>query len=111
MALSVFAGHIVDHSDRKQVLLVSLLCNALIAAGLAWNAARHGSVVMIYLLLLLTSVAKAFQNPAKSTLVPKIVPRAIFGNAVSWVRCGNYPVRPFRKLLVLASPARAGRSL
>ena len=88
VALAVFAGHVVDNYHRKRVLMVASFFTSLAAAGLALNSARHGSVYAIYGLLLLSGTARAFQNPAKSTMVPRIVPREIFSNAVSWISSG-----------------------
>lgn len=84
VALALITGHVVDHHNRKRVLMVALLFTSLAALGLAWNSTRRGPVYALYCLLLMSSIAKAFQNPAKSTLLPRIVPREIFGNAVSW---------------------------
>jgi MFS family permease len=38
----------------------------------------------MYACLLFTGVARTFQQPAKASLLPQIVPRRRFGNAVTW---------------------------
>ncbi len=82
--LAIPVGHITDSFNRKRVLLVSLAFTVLAGVGLAWNSAHHGSVITMYALLLLTGSAKAFQNPARAAIVPRIVPREIFNTATSW---------------------------
>ena len=51
--------------------------------------------------LFLVGVARAFQQPAKSSLVPQIVPRDIFSNAVTW-NLGGF------QLAAVAGPAFGG---
>src|ERR1051326_4925434 len=84
VALAIVTGHVVDHRNRKRVLMTALAFTSLAAMGLAWNSMQRGPVYPLYGWLLMSSIAKAFQNPAKSTLLPRIVPREIFSNAVSW---------------------------
>ncbi len=39
---------------------------------------------MIYGVLLIHGVAQAYNNPARSALLPRLVPQHAFGNAVTW---------------------------
>ena len=87
-ALAMITGHVVDHYNRRRILMVALGFTSLAALGLAWNSTRTNSVAALYALLLISGIAKAFQNPAKSTMIPRIVPREIFSNAVSWNSSG-----------------------
>ena len=86
--LALIAGHITDSYNRKRVLMGSLALTALAAFGLAWNSAANGSVAVMYIFLLATGVARAFQNPARAAFLPRIVPREMFPNAVSWNSSG-----------------------
>ena len=85
---AVATGHVADHYNRKRVLMVSLAFTALAALGLAWNSALNHSIAMIYGLLLLTGTAKAFQNPARAGILPRIVPRNLFSSAATWSSSG-----------------------
>jgi MFS family permease len=87
-ALALLAGHITDSYNRKFVLMGSLLLTALAAFALAWNSVAFGSVGTMYVFLLATGVARAFQNPSRAAFLPRIVPREIFPNAVSWNSSG-----------------------
>src|SRR5215471_19984999 len=82
--LMIPAGHVADTYNRKQVLLGSLALTMLATLGIAWTSARHGSIAIMYGLLLLTGTAKAFQTPARAWIVPRIVPRETFSVAASW---------------------------
>lgn len=82
--LALPAGHAADRFSRKRILMIAEVVIALCSAGLAINSVWGHSVQAIYGLLLLTGVARAFQQPARSAFVPLIVPRAIFSNAVMW---------------------------
>jgi MFS family permease len=86
--LAIFAGHVTDNYDRKRVLMASLAFGAMASLGLAFNSSRHGSVTAVYGLLILAGTARAFLNPARNALLPRIVPREIFSNAASWHSSG-----------------------
>src|SRR5215475_1502866 len=86
--LAIPAGHVTDSYNRKRVLIGSLTITAVAGIGLAWNSSHHGSVLTMYLLLLLTGAAKAFQNPARAAIVPRLVPLEIFSTAASWNSSG-----------------------
>src|SRR5262245_50154070 len=87
VALALIAGHITDAHNRKRVLMGAVAFNTLAALGLAWNS-RHGSIYLLYALLLCTGSARAFWMPARAAFLPRIVPMEIFSNAVSWNSSG-----------------------
>lgn len=84
LLLAPYAGHIADVHDRKRVLIAALFVNALAALGLAWNAFHPAPLAVTYGLLLVIGAARAFWMPARSAILPRIVPLRIFANAVSW---------------------------
>lgn len=83
LCFALLAGQVADRYDRRKVLMGATLLAVAAAFGLALSAAR-GNVVLIYACLFLSGTARAFQGPARSALVPQLVPRALFTNAVSW---------------------------
>jgi MFS family permease len=99
--LVIPAGHIADTYNRKRVLLGSLFLTMLATIGIAWNSAQHGSIAIMYALLLLTGTARAFQTPARAWIVPRIVPREIFSVGASWNSSGF-------ELASMAGPAIGG---
>ena len=78
------AGHLVDRFDRRRVLMVALGGMALGAAGLAAVSVRQGPVPLMYAFLFLTGTARAVYGPARSALLPEIVPLPSFQSAVAW---------------------------
>lgn len=84
MLLFLPVGHVVDRYDRRRVLMAAQGVLALAALGLALVSAEHGSVPLVYGLLLLGGTARAFIGAAKAALLPEIVPAGCFQNAVAW---------------------------
>jgi MFS family permease len=84
----LFAGHITDRHNRKHVLMASLACNAMAAAGLAINAASGGSIYVLYGCLFAYGSARAFIMPSRAAFLPGIIPLDIFSTAVSWNSSG-----------------------
>lgn len=83
--LALLAGHAADHYDRRQILMACYGVAAASAAGLvACAVADVRNVGMIYGLLLLFGVSRAFANPARQALVPPLVPAEHLGNAIAW---------------------------
>lgn len=78
------AGHLVDRFDRRRVLMVALGGMALGAAGLAAVSVRQGPVPLVYAFLFLTGTARSLYGPARSALLPEIVPPGSFQSAVAW---------------------------
>jgi MFS family permease len=85
IAFTLFAGHVADRYDRRQVILVCRMFQLLGVLGLALAAGFQFSAVWgIYLLLFFVGTANAFDGPASQAILPQLVPPAHFGNAVKW---------------------------
>jgi MFS family permease len=82
--LSLPAGHIADQYNRKRIVLITELFLALCVLGLGWLSYTEGPLVLIYALLLGIGIARAFNDPASSTLLPQTVPPHLFSNAATW---------------------------
>lgn len=82
--LALPAGYIVDRYDRKRIVFLSQAVLVLCSAGLALVSATQGSLVVLYGLLTVIGVARAFNNPAESALTPQTVPPALYANAATW---------------------------
>lgn len=88
-ALPVFlfalpAGQLADRLDRRRLVMLGQFLSALCSIGLAYLSFTHGSIPAFYVLLFLFAVARALTWPASSALMPQLVPRDIFSNAVTW---------------------------
>jgi MFS family permease len=79
------AGHVADRYDRRTVILTCYLVQAL-ATVLLLELALHGThnIWLIYAILFLIGTGRCFSGPASSALVPSLVPKGHFVNAVTW---------------------------
>jgi len=82
--LSLPAGHVADQYNRKRIVLITELFLGLCVLGLGWLSYTRGPLVLIYALLLGIGIARAFNDPASSTLLPQTVPPELFPNAATW---------------------------
>lgn len=79
------AGHVADRFDRRQVILVCYSLQAFCTTALflfAWHGLH--AVWPIYTVLFLIGCGRAFSGPASSALIPHLVPKEHFVNAVTW---------------------------
>ena len=85
--IAIFAlvgGMLADARDRRTLIIWTQRCAALFAVVLAGiTLAGKDSLLAIYLLTALTSATQAFENPAKQSLIPNLVPRHHLSNALS----------------------------
>jgi MFS family permease len=84
LVLAPFGGHVVDTYHRKKVLFVALAVSLLASLGLALDSLRPAPLWVFYALLVVIGSARSFWMPARSAILPRLVPRDIFRNAVSW---------------------------
>ena len=86
-ALLVFAtGHAADRYDRKRVVQFCQIVEGSAAAFLAWgNYGGWLNVSEIFAAVAVVGIAKAFESPASSALLPGVVPEGMLqkGTAIS----------------------------
>ena len=82
--LALPAGHVADRLDRKRIVAVGQVVAALCSIGLAILSMLRGPVSLVYGCLALGAVARAFSWPAGAALLPLLVPKEQFSNAVTW---------------------------
>ena len=78
------AGHAADRFPRKRILFCCLAILVSSSIGLAVLSATQGDIRLMFVCLLATGIARAFQQPTKASFLPQIVPRERFNNAVTW---------------------------
>lgn len=79
------AGQVADRFDRRKTLMTATTLAVIAAFGLAVVSTLEGAnVTLVYACLFLSGLARAFQGPARSSLMPQLVPQQTFNNAVSW---------------------------
>jgi MFS family permease len=84
MVLALPAGYLADRFDRAKVVMISLVAMTLTSIGLAVLSYTQGSVELMYLLLFLDAAAVILGRPARVALMPQLVPKDAFPNAVMW---------------------------
>ena len=79
------AGHVADRYDRRNVLMGCYAVQFVATVLLLWMS-LHGvrNVWLIYAVLFLIGTGRCFSGPAASALLPSIVPKEHFVNAVTW---------------------------
>lgn len=79
------SGHTADRYDRRQVILICYTLQCACTGTLfylSWVGTER--VAPLFAVLFLIGTGRAFSGPASSALLPHLVPRHDFVNAVSW---------------------------
>lgn len=84
LACMIPAGHLADRFDRRKIIMLTQFVWVLSAVGLAALSHFGGPVPLMYVMLALGAAAHATGWPARSSLLPQIVPPQVFNNAVTW---------------------------
>jgi MFS family permease len=79
VSLALFAGHAIDHFERRRVLLCAWSVQAAAAAAIGLLAlSGAGSVFWVYALIACIGAGRSFEQPAQAALLPSLVPVALF---------------------------------
>ncbi|KAA9160760.1 MFS transporter [Amycolatopsis acidicola] len=79
-----WGGLLADRLDRRRVLMVTQTIAALISLTFTVLIATHTiSMPLVYLLALCFGCVNLFDNPARESLVPDLVPQPLLVNAVT----------------------------
>jgi len=84
MLFALPAGHVADRFERRRLVLIAQ--SLLVAAALGLLAISYfaGPLWLVYTALFTIGLARAFKDPAASTLLPNVVPPSAFTNAATW---------------------------
>jgi len=82
--LSLPAGHVADQYNRRRIVIITEIAIAASVLGLAWLSYTSGPLTLIYACLLVIGIARAFNEPASSTLLPETIPPELFARAATW---------------------------
>lgn len=88
VVLALPAGHLADRMDRKKIVVAAQAVFILMSVSLAVLSHSNGPIYLMFGILLIRGVAQAYNNPARSALLPRLVPAEVFGNAVTWSSSG-----------------------
>lgn len=86
---ALYAGHVADRHDRKNLSMVALTVQGLCVAALLTFTLRpdilaEGRIWPIYGAVFASGLARSFLQPARTALGAEIVPRETYANAVAW---------------------------
>jgi len=92
LSLALYAGHVIDTSEKKSLLLkgiFSYLLGGLVLLALSIYLYRHhGDKTLviggIYAVIFCTGIIRAFVGPSFPALLGHIVPKATLQNAITW---------------------------
>lgn len=88
--ISPFSGVLADRFDKKKIMVFSDISNGLILIILATLMMNHSlSMVMLYGLLIASSLASALFNPAASSSVPLLIEEQHLVKANSLIQFSN----------------------
>ena len=90
--MALFAGHFVDQNEKKGLLLKCIIGFLIISLGLfllTWEPFRanlSGKTILylIYFLVFLGGIVRAFLGPTIFSLLSLIVPKNLYPNAATW---------------------------
>jgi MFS family permease len=99
--LALPAGQLADRLARRNIILATQILLAICSFALAILSYKRSAIFLVYVSLLLGSLAKAFNRPASDALLPQLVPAETFSNAVFWNRSAS-------RVASMAGPALAG---
>ncbi len=92
VSLSLYAGYVIDISEKRKLLLKGIGCYLVCALFLLLLSSRytasqfsnHWIAFCIYIIIFFTGIIRAFTGPTFGTMVAAIVPKDILQNATTW---------------------------
>ncbi|HYF30692.1 MAG TPA: MFS transporter [Chitinophagaceae bacterium] len=107
--MAFYSGHVIDKSDKRNLLLRSVIGNAVLTGilcffttDLAINAiSQTWLLLIIYFVVFGTGILRSFSGPTSFALVSHLVPRHTLANATLW-HSGSWQVG------AVTGPALAG---
>ena len=78
------AGHVADHYDRRRVIFGCYLLAALASGALlVFSLTGITAVAPIFVVMSVFGIVRAFNMPTNQAILPNLVPRDAYGNAVA----------------------------
>lgn len=92
VSMALYAGHVVDRTDRQRMLIRSALLYGVCAVALAALAWAHrqqlspteATVMGLYILIFCTGIIRAFSGPSFGAILGQLVPPELLANATTW---------------------------
>jgi MFS family permease len=92
VSMALYAGHVVDKSDKRKLLIRAIIFYLLLAASLLFLTSdgtektwgKNVVINSIYAVIFFTGLIRAFSGPASSAIIAQLVPKEILPSAASW---------------------------
>lgn len=92
VSLALYAGHIIDLSEKRKLILrgvglyglAALLILTLSTPVGTSNLHPHIIAICIYIIIFGTGVVRSFTGPVFSVMLAQVVPKKILQNAITW---------------------------
>ena len=92
VSMALFAGHIVDQSEKKKLLIKCILGFSVVSLGLflitvpeiVKNLSKNTILYTIYALVFVGGFVRSFLGPTIFSLLSLIVPKKLYPNAATW---------------------------
>ncbi len=92
VSLALYAGHVIDQSEKKKLLLRGVILYTLAALILVFisgkftanHLSNHWIAICIYTVIFGTGIIRAFTGPVFGAMIAYIVPRDHLQNATTW---------------------------
>lgn len=92
VSMALYAGHVVDRTDRQRMLVRSAAlyaCCAVALTTLAWAhreqfSFSQATVMGLYIVIFCTGIIRAFSGPSFGAILGQIVPPEQLANATTW---------------------------
>ncbi len=92
VSMALYAGHVVDISDRKKMVIRSALFYGICVAMLLFISTaffmhqfgKSTVIYLVYLIIFITGIIRAFSGPSFGAIISQLVPKDILANAVTW---------------------------
>jgi MFS family permease len=92
VSLALYAGHKIDVSEKRKLLLTGVVLYWICALGLLFLSTSIGSknfstlqiAIGIYFIIFCTGIIRSFTGPSFGTLVGAIMPKELLQNATTW---------------------------
>lgn len=107
--MALFAGHIIDLSDKKKMMLAAMAANVIltitltaVTSNFALQTFSSSTILtVIYTVVFFTGILRAFSGPTSFAMVSHLVPKEELPNAITW-HSGSWQVG------AVSGPALAG---
>ena len=92
IGIALYGGYIADKSEKRNmfvgfIALYTLMCVALLfithPTAIA-TAGKQNVVILIFVIIFLTGIARSFSGPASFGLYAQIIPKHVYQSGITW---------------------------